>query len=108
MPPSRISLEGTGKADLLGRQRLDRKGGEDHVFDAETGIDRVELLLEERCKVTRIAARAGGAEADALDPAIDAVKAEIEPPRPRPFPRQSGARDPRSAVPSPASDRPVR
>src|SRR5437879_1094068 len=61
-----------GKADLLGRQRLDRKGGEDHVFDAKARIDGVEQLPEKRREVARIAARAGGAEADPLDPAIDA------------------------------------
>src|SRR5947208_13011710 len=63
-----------GKADLLGRQGLDRVGGEDHVLDAEAGIDGIEPLPEERREVARIAARAGGAEADPLDPAIDAVK----------------------------------
>ena len=81
-----------GEADLLGRQGLDRKGGEDHVFDAEAGIDCVEPLLEERREMARIAARAGGAEADPLDPAVDAVESEIEPPRSRPFPRQAGTR----------------
>jgi hypothetical protein len=30
-----------GKSDLFGRQRLDRVGGEDHVFDTEAGIDGV-------------------------------------------------------------------
>src|SRR5438552_3670781 len=70
----------TGKRDLLGGQRLDRKGGEDHVFDTEAGIDRIEPLLEERREVMRVAARAGSAETDVLDPAVDAVEAEIEPP----------------------------
>ena len=78
-----------GKTDLLGRQGLDRKGGEDHVFDAETGIDSVEPLFEERGEVARIAARTSGAEADLLDPAVDTMKGEIEPPRSRPFPRQA-------------------
>src|ERR1700736_1355821 len=68
-----------GKSDLFGRQRLARVGGEDHVFDTEAGIDGVEPLPEERREVARIAARASGAEADPLDPAIDAVKTEIEP-----------------------------
>ena len=31
---------GAGQADLLGTQPLDRKGGEDHVLDAEPGVDR--------------------------------------------------------------------
>src|SRR5437868_2933877 len=73
-----------GKSDLLGRQRLDREGGEDHILDAKAGIDCVEPLPEKRREVARIAARAGGAEADPLDPAVDAVKGEIEPPRSRP------------------------
>jgi hypothetical protein len=78
-----------GKADLLGRQWLDREGGEDHVFDAEAGIDGIEPLPEERCEMARIATRAGGAETDPLDPAVDAVKGEIEQPCTRPFPRQA-------------------
>ena len=78
-----------GKADLLGGQGLDRKGREDHVFDAEAGIDCVEPLLEERCEVARLAAGAGGAEADPLDPTVDAVEGEIEPPRSSPSPRQA-------------------
>ena len=89
MPLRLVAGSVAGKSDLLGRQGLDREGGEDHVFDAEAGIDCVEPLPEERRNMARIAARAGGAEADPLDPAIDAVKAEIEPPRPRPFPRQA-------------------
>src|SRR6516225_1257915 len=36
-----------GEADLLRGQGLDRKGGEDHVFDTETWIDSVEPLFEE-------------------------------------------------------------
>src|SRR5580704_9564038 len=74
-----------GKPDLLRRQGFDRVGGKDHVFDAEAGIDCVEPLPEERNNMARIAARAGGAEADPLDPAIHAVKDESEPPRSRPF-----------------------
>ena len=87
-----VSLPGAwpAEADLLGRQWLDGKGCKDHVFDAEAGIDCVEPLLEQRRKMARIAARAGGAEADMLDPAVDAVKSEIEPPRSRSFPRQAG------------------
>jgi hypothetical protein len=83
------ACEAGGKLHLLGGQRLDRKGGEDHVFDAETGIDGIELLFEESCEVVWIAARASSAKPDPFDPAIDAVKAEIEPPRPRPFLRQT-------------------
>ena len=45
------------KIDLLGSQAVDGKGGEDHVFDAETGVDGVEPLLEQGCKVVRVAAR---------------------------------------------------
>src|SRR6202011_4108270 len=78
-----------GEADLLGRQRLDRKGGEDHVLDAEAGIDGVEPLLEEGREVVRVAARASSAEADQFDPAVDAVEGEIEPPRSHPLPRQT-------------------
>jgi hypothetical protein len=78
-----------GEADLLGRLGLDRKGGEDHVFDAETGIDSVEPLFEEGHEMALITARTSGAEADPLDPAVDTMKDEIEAPRPRPFPRQA-------------------
>ena len=86
------SLHGgvAGEADLLGRQGLDRKGGEDHVFDAETRINSVEPLFEEGNQVARIAARTSGAEADPLDPAIDAMKGEIEPPGSDPLARQAG------------------
>ena len=68
--------------DLLGAQRLDRKGGKDHVFDAETGIDGVEPLLEQGSEVARVAARLCGAERDPLDPAVDPVKAEYQLTRP--------------------------
>src|SRR6516225_2559459 len=78
-----------GEADLLGGQGLDRKGGEDHVFDTETRINSVEPLFEEGYQVVRIAARTSGAEADPLDPAVDTIKDEIEPPRSRPFPHQA-------------------
>ena len=78
-----------GEADLLGRQRLDRKGGEDHVFDAETGIDSVEPFPEERREVVRITARTSGAEPYPLDAAVDAVEGEIEPPCSRSFLRQT-------------------
>ena len=78
-----------GETNLLGRQRLDRKGGQDHVFDTETGIDGIEPLFEKSGEVVWIAARASRAKLDPFDPAIDAVKAEIEPPRPRPFLRQT-------------------
>jgi hypothetical protein len=79
-----------GKAELLGGQGLDRKGGEDHVFDTETRINSVEPLFEEGYQVARIAARTSGAEADPLDPAVDTMKDEIEQPGSRPFPRQAG------------------
>ena len=49
------------------------------VFDAETGIDGVEPLFEERRQVVRVAARTSGAEKDPLDPAVDAVETEVEP-----------------------------
>src|SRR6516165_4083508 len=78
------------QADLLWRQRLDRKGGEDHVFDAEPRIDGVKPLLEERHEVARIAAQASGAEADPLDSAVDAMKGEIEVSRSDPLLRQAG------------------
>ena len=78
------------EADLLGRQGLDRKGGKNHVFDAETGIDGVEPFFEKGREVVLIAARASGAEANPLDPAVDAMESEIEPPRSHPFPRQTG------------------
>ena len=47
------------KGDLLGRQGLDRVGGENHVFDAEAGIDCVEPFPEERRNMARIAAAQG-------------------------------------------------
>src|SRR5262249_16507330 len=75
--------------DLLRRQWLDRECGKDHVFNPETGIDGIDPLLEARRKGTRIAARTGGAELYPLDPAVDPVEAEIEPPCSHPVPRQS-------------------
>src|SRR5215813_15320977 len=75
--------------NLLGRQGLDGKGGEDHVFNAEAGVDGVEPLIEESCEMARIPARASGAKAKPLDPAIDPMESEVEPPRSRPFPRQA-------------------
>ena len=54
------------------------------------GIDGVEPLFEESREVARIAARTSGAEADPLDPAIDAMKGEIEPPRSDSLLRQAG------------------
>ena len=78
-----------GKADLFGRQGLDRKGGEDHVLNTEAGIDCVEPLLEEGREVAWIAARESGAEPDPFDPPVDAVEGEIEPPRSHPLPRQT-------------------
>ncbi len=78
-----------GKTDLLGRQWLDRKGGEDHVFDAEAGIDGVEPLLEERGEMVRIAARASGAEDGCA----------------RPGRRRGGRRDRAAALPAPSRAR---
>src|SRR5213596_3215430 len=78
------------EADLLGGQRLDRQSGEDHIFDAEARINGVEAFFEEGCEVARITARASGAEPDPLDSAIDAVKAEVEPPGSDPLARQAG------------------
>ena len=72
-----------------GRQWLDRKGGEDHVFDAEAGIDGVEPLFKESGEVVRVAAGASSSEDDPFDPAINAMKGEIEPPCSHPFPRQT-------------------
>jgi hypothetical protein len=63
---------------LLRLQLFDREDGEDHVLDAEAGIDRIELCGEQPGEMARVAARPGGAEADMLDPAVDPVKAEIE------------------------------
>ena len=75
---------------LASMQGLDRKGGQDHVFDAETRINGVEPLFEEGREVTRIAARTSGADPDPFDSAIDTVETEIEPPRTAPLPRQTG------------------
>ena len=79
----------SGQADLLGTQPLDRKGGEDHVLDAEPGVDRINPLLKERGDMMRIAARPRRAERQALDPAIDPMKGEHQPPRAGPLARQS-------------------
>src|SRR5271169_6878215 len=79
----------TGKTNLLGRQWLDRKGGEDHVFDAEAGIDGVEPLFKESGEVVRVAAGASDSEDDPFDPTINAMEGEIESPRSHPFPRQT-------------------
>src|SRR5438445_1830230 len=68
--------------DLLGGKRFDREDREDHVLDPETGIvpqiNCVELRREELGQMARVAVRPGGAERDMLDPAVDAVKGEIE------------------------------
>src|SRR5882762_6636493 len=70
----RVSGGREGAFDLLGRQGLDGEDREDHVFDPEPGIDRVELRGEESGQVARVAVGPGGAERDMLDPAVDAVK----------------------------------
>ena len=85
-----IAGQVAGETDLLGRQGLYRKDGEDHVLNAEPGIDGVEPPLEEGREVARLAARTSGAEPDPLDPAIDAVEGEIEPPGADPLKRQAG------------------
>src|SRR5436190_724518 len=56
-----------------------REDGGDHAPEAEAGIDRVELRREQTGEVARVAGRAGGTQGKVLDPAVDAVKAEIEP-----------------------------
>src|SRR5262249_26498381 len=61
---------------LLRFEFLGGEDGKDHVLDAEAGIDRLELCDEQFCEMARIAARPRGAEADVLDMAVDAVKAE--------------------------------
>ena len=63
---------------LLRLEFLGGEDGEDHVLDAEAGVDRVELCGEQLCEVARVAGRPGGAEADVLDAAVDAVKTESE------------------------------
>jgi hypothetical protein len=73
------------KRYLLGRQLLDGEDGEDHVLDAEPGVDRFEPRREKAGEMLGIAARPCGAETDMLDPAIDAVKGEVEPARAHPL-----------------------
>ena len=76
--------------ELLGRQFLDGEGGEDHVLDPEPGVDRVELAGQQFRQMHGVAARPRGADADVLDPAVDAVKTEIEPAHAHAFARQPG------------------
>ena len=52
------------------------------------GSIRLEPRREEAGEMARVAARPGGAEADMLDPAVDAVKGEVEPARSHPLARQ--------------------
>src|SRR5205823_12898360 len=78
-----------GACDLLGSERLDGEDREDHVLDAEAGVDRVELRGEQPGQMARVAVRPGGAERDMLDPAVDAVKGEVETARPDPLARQA-------------------
>ena len=80
---------GAGKTDLLGGQWLDRKGGKDHIFDADAGIDGVEPLFKESGEVMRVTAGASSSEDDPFDLAINAMEGEIEPPRSHPFSRQA-------------------
>src|SRR5439155_26076172 len=80
-----IAGSAAGDRDQLGVQRLKRKGGKYNVFDTETGIDRVEPLLEQRRNMAQIAARTGGAEADALDLPVNAMKGKFKPPRSGPL-----------------------
>src|SRR5262249_46309152 len=51
---------------LLGRQWFGGKQREDHILDAEPGVDLLELFRQQRSKVFGVAARPGGAEADLL------------------------------------------
>src|SRR5207302_6477268 len=74
--------------ELLRVEFLDGEDGEDHVLDAEAGVDRVELCGEQFCEMARVAGRPGGAEADVLDAAVDAVKTESEMARAHPLARQ--------------------
>ena len=79
---ARLRFAGAAQTRLLGRQGFGGKQRQNHVLDAEPGIDLLELCGEQPGEVARIAARPRGAEADLLDPAIDAVKGEGEPARP--------------------------
>ena len=77
-----------GEGALLGWQRIGGEDGEDHVLDSDAGVDHIELCGEQFGEMARVAARPGGAEADVLDAAVDAVKAQSEPARAHPFARQ--------------------
>src|SRR5204863_2496713 len=79
---------GGAEFGLLRFELFGGEDGEDHVLDAEAGVDRVELCREQFCEVARVAGRPGGAEADVLDAAVDAVKTEIESARAHPLARQ--------------------
>ncbi len=63
-------------------ERFGREQREDHVLDAETGIDRLQLRREQPCQMTGLAARPRRADSDMFDPAVDPVKSEVEPARP--------------------------
>ena len=63
---------------LLRRQRLGGEQRQDHVLDAEPGIDRLQLRRQQAGEMAGVAARPGGADADMLDPAVDPVKGEVE------------------------------
>ena len=72
--------------DLRGRERLGRKAREAHEVDAEAGVDRVlmrarEPLGEEPRDRARFVQRPGGADPDAAHVAVDAIEAELDPPR---------------------------
>ena len=90
--PPRSSPLGEGGA----RRRLICSGGngstansgEDHVLDAEAGIDRLELARQEARRDGADRGSAGRCRGGSLDPAVDPVKGEVEPPRSDPLARQ--------------------
>ena len=69
-----------------GRKRLGREASEAHEVDAIAGVDGVfvrtrQPLGDEPHDRARFVERPGGADADAAHRAVDAIEAELDPPR---------------------------
>ncbi|MGH7089511.1 MAG: hypothetical protein ACREFQ_11490, partial [Stellaceae bacterium] len=71
--------------------RLGQRGGEEHVLDAETGIDGGEPLVEEAQEMERLAARPRRADPCHSRRAVNAVERELETARARAVPCKSAA-----------------
>src|SRR5690606_24661017 len=64
--------------DLPRRERLDDRGVERHLVDAETGIDGGEFFLEQLCEMAGIARGTSGADRDLRSLAVAAIGGEDE------------------------------